>query len=402
MSSQELENSIRTKFFYLRFLLNERQRRCWAASESKAVGRGGISIVSRATGLTRRTIYHGLDDIEEGDIHEPESIRRTGAGRKKSTDEEPDLLNALEDLICPSTRGDPEAPLKWTNKSTRNLAEELTAHGYSVKYRTVNSLLHELGYSLQSTRKTREGVQHPDRDAQFQYINKRVKACQKLRQPVISVDTKKKELIGDFANKGQEWQPAGSPERVRVHDFKDKELGKAIPYGVYDVTQNNGWVSVGITHDTASFAIATIRRWWIRMGIKTYPKAKELLITSDSGGSNSSRNRLWKVSLQELADELGLKLSVCHFPPGTSKWNKIEHRMFCHISQNWRGRPLETLEVIVNLIGNTKTKKGLKIIADTDLKDYELGIKISDEQLATVHLARAKFHGDWNYTISPR
>jgi hypothetical protein len=315
---------------------------------------------------------------------------------------EPALVKDLEALVEPTTRGDPMSPLRWTCKSTRQLAEELQRQGHAVSYRTVAALLHALDYSLQAPRKTREGAAHPDRNAQFEHINRHVRAFQRRGQPVISVDTKKKELVGDFKNGGREWHPQGSPEHVRTHDFADKELGKVIPYGVYDPTYNEGWVSVGIDHDTASFATETIRRWWQEMGQQVYPQAKELLVTADAGGSNSSRSRSWKVAVQVLADSLRLRISVCHFPPGTSKWNKIEHRRFCHITNNWRGRPLISRTVIVNLIGNTKTKTGLRIKAALDTNVYETGLKVSDEQLAAIQLKRDKFHGDWNYTISPR
>jgi hypothetical protein len=315
---------------------------------------------------------------------------------------DPRLLVDLKALLEPSARGDPQSPLLWTCKSTRNLADELAGLGHCVSHDTVARLLEELDYSLQGTRKTKEGKGHPDRDAQFDYINRKVKRFQRRGQPVISVDTKKKELLGDFKQSGQEWRPQGCPEPVRVHDFRDKDLGIGIPYGVYDLTRNNGWVSVGIDHDTAEFATATVRRWWARMGSVAYAGAGELLITADGGGSNSSRSRLWKVCLQELADDLSLRISVCHFPPGTSKWNKIEHRMFCHMTENWRGRPLLSRAVIVNLIGSTKTRAGLHINAELDMGSYPTKVKVSDEVLATVRIKRARFHGNWNYTISPR
>jgi hypothetical protein len=308
----------------------------------------------------------------------------------------------LRALLESTTRGDPESPLCWTCKSTRNLAEELGTQGHQVSHRTIATLLYELDYSLQANRKTREGVSHPDRNAQFEHINALVKQFQKRGQPVISVDTKKKELIGDFKNAGREWHRKMSPERVRSKDFPDPELGKVSPYGVYDLTANAGWVSVGVTHDTAQFATETIRRWWLRMGSRMYPRASQLLVTADGGGSNGSRSRLWKVSVQGVADTLGLTISVCHFPPGTSKWNKIEHRMFCHITENWRGKPLHSRAVVVNLIANTKTRKGLHINAGLDPNDYPTGIKVTDEELAAVNITRDKFHGEWNYTIRPR
>jgi Rhodopirellula transposase DDE domain len=329
-------------------------------------------------------------------------VRRPGAGRKPKTEEDPELVQALEKLVDPMTRGDPESPLRWTCKSTRTLARELTAQGHAVSDSTVRRLLHAAGYSLQGNCKTREGTSHPDRNAQFEHINALVGAFQERSQPVISVDTKKKELVGDFKNAGREWQPQGEPEEVRVHDFMDKTLGKAIPYGVYDITENQGWVSVGIDHDTARFAAEAIRRWWWKMGSPRYKTARELLITADGGGSNGSRCRLWKVALHELATELEISIQVCHFPPGTSKWNKIEHRMFAHITQNWRGRPLVSHEVIVNLIAHTATQQGLLIQAELDSGSYPTGLKVSDQELALVNLIPDGFHGDWNYTIAPQ
>jgi len=325
-----------------------------------------------------------------------------GGGRKPVLESDPSILEALERLVEPLTRGDPESPLRWTCKSTRKLAEELQDQGHMIGERSVAMLLHRAGYSLQSNRKVREGDSHPDRNAQFEHINAEVVSFQRRGQPVISVDTKKKELVGDFRNGGREWRPQGEPDEVRVHDFQDPALGKAIPYGVYDVTNNQGWVSVGIDHDTAKFATEAIRRWWRKMGLRRFPNAKKLLITADGGGSNGSRCRLWKVALQDLADKTGLELSVCHFPPGTSKWNKIEHRLFCHITQNWRGKPLVSHEVIVNLIANTTTQTGLTIKAELDTRQYETGIKVSDAELATLRLKKARFHGDWNYIILPR
>jgi len=331
----------------------------------------------------------------------PERVRQPGAGRPQLASQDPGLVSALKRLIEPATRGEPTSPLLWTSKSTRKLAQQLQQQGHPVSYRTVARLLQDWGYSLQANRKTREGKQHPDRDAQFEYINKKVRSFQRRGQPVISVDAKKRELLGDFKQGGREWQPRGEPEPVRTHDFKDKELGVGIPYGVYDPTQNKGWVSVGIDHNTAEFATATIQRWWERMGATTYPDATELLITADGGGSNGTRARLWKVCVQELADELGVKITICHFPPGTSKWNKIEHRLFCHITENWRGRPLVSQAVIVNLIANTTTATGLTINAELDKNSYDLGIKVSDEELAEVNMHRHSFHGEWNYTIAP-
>jgi hypothetical protein len=397
---------IRDKFNALRAVMDERTRRQWAAAEALALGWGGVSGVSQATGLSRNTIALGVAELDrrraQPDAPVSPRLRKPGAGRKPVSETCPGVEQALDRLVDPVTRGHPESPLRWTCKSTRKLAEELSRRGFPVCDRTVAWLLREADYSLQANRKTREGKSHPDRDAQFQYIHDQVLRLQKRGQPVVSVDTKKKELVGNFKNAGQEWQPQGEPEKVKVHDFPDKNLGKAIPYGVYDITLNEGWVSVGIDHDTAEFAAASIRRWWQEMGARRFPRAQELMITADGGGSNSHRNRLWKVSLQALADDLGLTLRICHFPPGTSKWNKIEHRMFCHITKNWRGRPLTTYETIVSLISSTKTAKGLTVRAALDTQPYEVGIKVSDEQLADVKIRPAKFHGDWNYSIAPR
>jgi transposase len=397
---------IRGKFLALDAVLDERSRRQWAAAEAMEYGYGGVTAVADATGLARDTIAVGIQELKYRQLHpdEPvtERLRKRGAGRKLSTESDPALLTALEALVEPLTRGDPESPLRWTCKSTRRLAEELTSQGHKIGYRSVAWLLHEAGYSLQANRKTREGNQHPDRNAQFEFINTQATRFQKRGQPVISVDTKKKELVGDFKNPGSEWQPEGQPERVRVHDFKDEELGKAIPYGVYDVTNNQGWVSVGIDHDTAYFATASIRRWWEQMGSVRFPRAKELFITADGGGSNSFKTRLWKVALQELSNEVGLKLTVSHFPPGTSKWNKVEHRLFSFITQNWRGKPLVSVQVIVNLIAATRTTKGLIVKAAIDDRKYETGIEVTDEQMAKLNIEPASFHGEWNYTIKPK
>jgi Rhodopirellula transposase DDE domain len=396
---------IRAKYIALSPVMDERVRRHWAATEAMALGWGGITIAARATGLARNTIATGVRELAQRGTRSNVSIdvrlRRPGGGRKPIAETDPLLLRALEELVDPATRGHPESPLRWTCKSTAKLAKQLTQENHPVTDRTVARLLKQAGYSLQANRKTREGSSHPDRNAQFEYINKQVSAFQRRNQPVISVDTKKKELVGEFKNPGQEWQPKGEPETVNVHDFPDKNLGKAIPYGVYDLASNEGWVSVGIDHDTAQFAAASIQRWWTEMGSQRFPHASELLITADGGGSNSSRNRLWKKSLQELADELDLTLRVCHFPPGTSKWNKIEHRLFCFITKNWRGRPLTTYEVIVNLIASTTTKTGLVVRAAIDSNEYETGVTVSDEELARVRIRRAKFHGEWNYTIKP-
>jgi hypothetical protein len=396
---------IRQKFLALSPVMDERMRRQWAATEAKSLGWGGITAVAEATGLAWNTVKTGIRELDRraAQPQEPvaDRVRRPGAGRKRLAETDPQLLDALEALVDPVTRGDPESPLRWTCKSTAKLADELTRQNHPVSDRTVATLLKQAGYSLQANRKMREGNQHPDRNAQFEHINSQVITFHRQRQPVISVDTKKKELVGDFKNGGREWRPKGQPENVRVHDFKDKQLGKAIPYGIYDLASNEGWVSVGVTHDTARFAVASIRRWWMEMGAARFPRTRKLMITADGGGSNSSRNRLWKVALQELADELGIPLHVCHFPPGTSKWNKIEHRMFCFITKNWRGRPLTSLETIVELIGNTTTDTGLTVRAALDDSDYETGIKISDDQLAQVNLKKSQFHGDWNYTIRP-
>ncbi len=399
---------VRKLFCDLTPILNERQIRLWAAAEAESLGRGGVTIVTRATGLRHKRIVAGKRDLqvqrETPPLEAPceQRVRRPGAGRKRIEDQDPELVKALERLIDPATRGDPESPLRWTSKGTRRLAEELTIQGHPVSATKVRELLVDLDYSLQANHKTREGKQDPDRDAQFEYINRRAKEFQSKGLPVISVDTKKKENLGDFKNGGREWEPKGSPVPVRVHDFIDKELGKAIPYGVYDLARNEGWVSVGIDHDTAEFAVETIRRWWKRMGKAVYPEAEELLITADGGGSNGARVRLWKTELQEFADESGLRIQVAHYPPGTSKWNKIEHRMFCHITANWRGRPLETLETVVNLIGATTTKRGLHIRAAADRNSYKKGIKVAHEEMEAVNLRPARFRGDWNYTVTPQ
>ena len=397
---------IRRKFDALGPVMDERMRRQWAAAEAAELGWGGVSAVADATGLSRTTVTAGLRELRERAEHPdaplPARIRRPGGGPKRLTETDPGLLPALEALVDPVTRGDPDSPLRWTCKSTRRLAQELTRQGHPIGPRSVAALLRGAGYSLQANRKTREGGAHPDRNAQFEYLNAQVTALQRRGQPVVSVDTKKKELVGDFKNGGREWRPEGQPEAVRVHDFQDKELGKAIPYGVYDVTNNQGWVSVGIDHDTAHFAARSIRRWWEEMGAARFPRARELAITADGGGSNSCRSRLWKVALQALADALGLRLRVMHFPPGTSKWNKIEHRLFCHITQNWRGQPLVSREAIVSLIGSTTTRTGLTVRAALDTERYQTGIKVSDEELAAVQLTPHTFHGNWNYTIRPR
>jgi hypothetical protein len=407
MITSIIEKAVRHKYKSLQAELDERARRLWAAAEAVALGHGGIAAVARATGLAESTIrigrgeLQGFPRLEESRLKR--RVRRAGAGRKKLQYEDKKLLFALDVLVEPTARGDPMSPLRWTCKSTRRLAAELMRQGHRVSHSKVAQFLGELGYSLQGTRKVKEGVSHPDRNAQFEYIHGRVKSFQERMQPVVSVDTKKKELVGDFANKGREYQPKGEPEKVRTYDFVDKKLGKAIPYGVYDLTTNLGWVSVGIDHDTAQFAVATLRRWWWQMGCRIYPTARELLICANGGGSNGSRCRLWKFELQRLADDLKLAINVCHFPPGTSKWNKIEHRMFSHITENWRGRPLVSHEVIVNLIANTTTQTGLNIQAELDDNRYPVGLKVSDQQMKELNIIPADFHGqDWNYTIKSR
>jgi transposase len=404
MEKAAMEAVIREKFGALAPVMDERTRRLWAATEAKALGHGGPTLVARATGISRSTLHLGLRELEH-EASQPlalgQGVRRPGGGRKALTEREPTLVTALEALVEPTSRGDPQCPLRWTCKSVRQLAAELRQQGHTVGRQTVAHLLAALGYSLQANRKTKEGTSHPDRNAQFAYLNARVRAFQKRGYPVVSVDTKKKELVGDFKNGGREWRPHGQPELVRVYDFADKDLGKAIPYGVYDPTANMGWVNVGVDHDTAAFAVESLRRWWVHMGADMYRRAPALLITADGGGSNGSRNRLWKVALQQLATDIGLRITVCHFPPGTSKWNKIEHRMFSHISMNWRGRPLISHEVIVNLIANTTTQQGLTIKAALDTGRYPTGIKVTDQELDKVQLKKAKFHGEWNYTIMP-
>lgn len=393
---------VRQRFTALESLLDEKSRRLLVAAESKAWGSGGISAVSKTTGVSRQVIRQGLRELEQSATHPAGRIRRPGGGRKKAKQKDPTLLVDLEKLVEPSTRGDPESCLRWTCKSVRKLAEELARMGHAVSYPVVAELLREMGYSLQANRKTTEGDSHPDRNAQFEHINAKVQQYIGTRQPVISVDTKKKELVGDFKNSGQDWRPRGKPAQVRVHDFVIPELGRAAPYGIYDLAQNTGWVSVGVDHDTASFAVETIRRWWHAMGKEIYPRAKQLFITADGGGSNGSRLRLWKLELQRLVDETGLAIAVSHFPPGTSKWNKIEHRLFSFISKNWRGQPLTSLKVIVSLIAGTTTRKGLKVHAEINDRTYPAGIKVPDEEMAQINLRRDEFHGEWNYEILPR
>jgi hypothetical protein len=381
--------------------LNERQRRLYLAVEARGLGHGGVARVARATGVSRPTIRQGLRELTDPSAVS-ERVRQPGGGRKKLTERDPTLLRDLEALVEPDSRGDPMSPLRWTCKSTRQLAAALVGAGHRVSHTVVAELLNRAGYSLQAPTKTLEGRQHPDRDAQFRYLNEQVKASLEAGQPVVSVDAKKKELVGAFKNGGREWQPQGRPERVNVHDFPDPHLGKAIPYGIYDVGRNTGWVTVGQDHDTASFAVASLRRWWQAVGTGAYPAAERLLICADGGGSNGYRVRLWKVELQRFADRSGLTVTVCHLPPGTSKWNKIEHRLFAHISMNWRGRPLVSHEVIVDLIGATTTQAGLRVQAELDAGQYPTKIKVSDEEMASLLLTPHAFHGEWNYTLAPR
>ena len=394
--------TIAEKYQALRLVLNEKARRLWAATEALALGHGGLSAVARATGLSHPTIRAGIRE-SRGDavVAAGPRVRRPGGGRQRADAQDATLRSDLETLVESTTRGDPQSPLRWTCKSVRRLAAELQAKGHQVSQQLVGKLLHQLDYSLQGARKTREGGTHPDRDAQFEHIARRVRHFQSRGQPVISVDAKQKELVGDFKNAGREWHLQGEAPEVRVYDFIDPELGKAIPYGVYDVHANLGWVSVGVDHDTPAFAVATLRAWWRQMGSPMYPKAKELLITADSGGSNSARARLWKRELQRFADDSRLRVCVSHLPPGTSKWNKIEHRMFCHITANWRGRPLESCAVIISLIGSTSTSTGLRIQAALDAGQYPTGVKVTKTEMQELRLERSDFHGEWNYTILP-
>lgn len=407
MSQAELLETIEAKYATLSPYMDERTRRIWAAVEARSMGWGGVSRVAEATGMSRATISAGLQELESlnqttEEVLPPWQIRAAGGGRKRIEVTNEGILEDLESLLEPVTLGDPETALQWTTKSTSKLTSELKLRGHRVSARTVYTLLKDLGYSLQSHRKTREGKNHPDRDAQFQHIATRVEQQQKAGQPVISVDAKKRELIGEFYNAGLEWRPKQNPRQVNTHDFVNPELGKVIPYGVYDLSFNQGWVSVGIDHNTAEFAVETIRRWWYEMGKPLYPTATHLLLTADCGGSNDYRSRLWKAELQILADEIGLVLEVCHFPPGTSKWNKIEHRMFSQISQNWQGQPLISRQVVVNLIGHTTTQTGLKLRSELDEALYPRGVKVTDEEFNAIAIERHKFHGEWNYQIKPR
>jgi transposase len=395
---------VRKKYRELRDFLDERGRRMWAAAEASSLPRGGVSLVAQATGLSRTTIHAGIRELKQrkGKPQPTGPIRRAGGGRKPLTFHHPELPKALEQLVEPVVRGDPESFLRWTAKSTRKLATELGRQGYQIGDRKVAQLLHQLGYSLQANAKTLEGKQHPDRNAQFEYVHALVKEFLEQGLPVISVDTKKKELVGSYSNRGQEWHPQGEPQKTLVHDFPDKELGKAIPYGIYDVGRNEGWVSVGIDHDTAEFAVDSILAWWKNMGRKAYPSATKLLIMADAGGSNASRSRLWKAGLQRLANLTGLDLHMSHFPPGTSKWNKIEHRMFSFITQNWRARPLVSYQTIIDLIAKTRTTTGLKIKAKLTQRTYPTGVEISAAEMAKLNLKPDDFHGDWNYSLLPQ
>ncbi len=395
------ESKIAERFGALGPELNERQRRVWAASEAQSCGRGGIAAVARATGIGKNTVVRGIAELREGTRLDPGRVRRPGAGRPRLTASDPGLVEALEALVDPDTRGDPCSPLRWCSKSLQKIAAALVDAGHQISDRSAGKLLKGRGYRLHANVKTREGKDHPERDAQFRHINETVRAALAAGEPTISIDTKKRELVGDFKAVGREWEPTGRPVEVRTHDFKDKDLGHAIPYGVYDIEANEGMMSVGVTNDTSAFAVNSIRAWWTHLGRKRYPKATCLTITADGGGSNSSRTRLWKVELQKLVNELAIPIRVCHFPPGTSKWNKIEHRMFSFVTLNWRGKPLESLEVIIDLIASTTTSTGLEVHARLDPGHYEKGIKVSDAQLAAVNIERDQFHPDWNYTIHP-
>jgi hypothetical protein len=397
-----IATEIQRKYRALVPCLNERTRRIWAATEARALGYGGVSLVARATRISRRAIQVGLREIQS-DLVLPEGrVRQSGGGRKTAVYHQPDLQEKLESLVEPLTRGDPESPLRWTCKSTRSLSRELAGQGYTASSRIVGALLRAMGYSLQGNRKTIEGNQHPDRNAQFEHINNQVTAEMRGAQPVISVDTKKKELVGNYANRGKQWLPKGAAAKVNGHDFPDPSVPRAHPYGIYELTRNKGFVNVGTDHDTATFAVASIRAWWRKEGRRAYPQAKRLLITADAGGSNGTRLRLWKWELQRLANGLRLPISVCHFPPGTSKWNKVEHRLFSFISLNWRGEPLADYETVVNLISKTTTTTGLKVSCRLDRRRYPVGRKISDREWAKINLLRHDFHGDWNYTIRPQ
>lgn len=400
--TDELIEVVERKFAAITDCLTEKGRRLWSAAEALSHGHGGVLLVSKATNISRTTIYQGIKEIKDDSLSSKKGVRAKGGGRKKLKTIQPDLVEKLNVLVEPTSRGDPESALRWTCKSTRKLANELNAQGYRVSHMTVSTLLHELGYSLQANKKTLEGSQHEDRDAQFNYINNSVLLLQKAGQPTISVDTKKKELIGEYKSAGKEFEKKSQPVKVNTHDFPDKRLGKVAPYGIYDIGNNKGWVSVGISSDTAEFAVNSIRTWWYKMGVVIYPFATELLITADCGGSNGNKVRLWKYELQKLANEINLKIHVRHFPPGTSKWNKIEHRLFSYITKNWRGRPLVSRETVVNLISNTKTNAGLEVCATLDENEYKKGRKISDDELASLNIKRDNFHPEWNYTLLPQ
>jgi hypothetical protein len=402
MTDHRIVEWIRSKFRSLSGELPERSRRCWAAVEAASLGHGGVSAVSEATGIARSTIRRGLRDLSGGQTLPEGQQRRSGGGRKRAEEIDSELCLALERLVDPESRGDPESPLRWTCKSTRLLARQLTKQGHPVSSTLVGQLLNEAGYSLQANRKTREGLSHPDRDAQFRRINRRIQEQQRLGQPAVSVDTKKKETLGKKKNPGRTYRRKRQPEEVDTHDFPDPGKGKAVPYGVYDLDRNEAWVSVGISSDTAEFAVESIRRWWRRLGTRSYAKAKRLLITADCGGSNGNRNRLWKVELQKLSNELDLEIEVCHFPPGTSKWNKVEHRLFCHVTRNWQGRPLENYEVVIELLSATTTTTGLRVHAKLDGSKYEKGRKVRDAEIELLNIQPAKFHGEWNYVIHPQ
>ena len=397
----DLEAKLVEKFSFVSPVLDERAKRLWAAAESRAIGYGGDALVSAATGLSRDRIRRGRAELEQG-IVVKERLRRPGAGRPRVDETQPGIQEALEQMVEPLTRGDPTSPLRWTCKSKAKLAAALTKQGWQISATTVGHLLHGLRYSLQSVRKSNEGASHPDRDAQFEHINATAVAFLERKQPVISVDTKKKELVGDFKNAGQEWQPRGAPERALVHDFPGDSIGKAIPYGVYDMARNEAWVSVGSDHDTPAFAVASIRQWWKMMGKRAYPGATDLFITADAGGSNGYRSRAWKLGLQKLADGIDMRIVVSHFPPGTSKWNKIEHRLFCHITENWRGKPLRTWETVIELIGHTRTDAGLRVKAKLDSRKYPTGVEITKEQMSRLNLIRHEFQGNWNYELRPQ
>jgi len=401
MSDKEVVSWIREKYISLVSELDERGRRRWAAIEARSLGYGGIAAVAEATGISDRTIRTGLIEIESGSPLPASRQRRIGGGRKSLEESQPGITEALNELVSPTTRGAPNNPLRWTCKSTRTLGKELRQQNYQVSASSIGTMLKELGFSLQSNRKTREGKQHPDRDAQFEFINRRTLARKRRGEAALSVDTKKKEILGNKSNSGRTYEPQGQPRQTDTHDFPDKKKGKVAPYGVYDIHRDQAWVSVGISSDTAEFAVATIAMWWKKLGRKQYRHKKRMLITADSGGSNSSRSRLWKLELQRLANQLGVIIEVCHYPPGTSKWNKIEHRVFCHITRNWQGVPLESTDIVVNSIGNTKTETGLEVHAWLDENTYEKGIKISDEQLMLCTIKKNQFHGDWNYEIIP-